>query len=108
MVHVIAVKDVCFSNDGRRFLSCGYDRQMKLWDTETGQCIKRFSNGKIPYVIKFHPDEDKQNIFLAGMSDKKIIQVSRSLVTSFINITNPPCFSTISIRERLYKNTTSI
>ncbi|KAH9912245.1 pre-mRNA splicing factor [Epithele typhae] len=72
--HMKAVKDVTFSNDGRRFLSCGYDRQMKLWDTETGQCIKRFSNGKIPYVVRFHPDEDKQNIFLAGMSDKKIIQ----------------------------------
>ncbi|KIJ38951.1 hypothetical protein M422DRAFT_231020 [Sphaerobolus stellatus SS14] len=72
--HGKAVKDVTFSNDGKRFLSCGYDRQMKLWDTETGQCIKRFSNGKIPYVIKFHPDDDKQNIFLAGMSDKKIIQ----------------------------------
>jgi len=73
--HVKAVKDVSFSNDGRQFLSCGYDRQMKLWDTETGQCLKRFSNGKIPYVIRFHPDEDKQHIFLAGMSDKKIIQV---------------------------------
>ncbi|GBE78419.1 Pre-mRNA-processing factor 17 [Sparassis crispa] len=72
--HMKAVKDVTFSNDGRRFLSCGYDRQMKLWDTETGACIKRFSNGKIPYVVRFHPDEDKQNIFLAGMSDKKIIQ----------------------------------
>lgn len=47
---------------------------MKLWDTETGQCLKRFSNGKIPYVVRFHPDQ--QNIFLAGMSDKKIIQVS--------------------------------
>jgi pre-mRNA-processing factor 17 len=68
---------VTFSNDGRRFLSCGYDRAMKLWDTETGQCIKRFSNGKIPYVVRFHPDEDKQHIFLAGMSDKKIIQVRR-------------------------------
>ena len=76
--HMKAVKDVTFSNDGRRFLSCGYDRQMKLWDTETGQCIKRFSNGKIPYVVRFHPDEDKQHIFLAGMSDKKIIQVSPS------------------------------
>ncbi|TFK41277.1 pre-mRNA splicing factor [Crucibulum laeve] len=72
--HVKAVKDVTFSNDGRQFLSCGYDRQMKLWDTETGQCVKRFSNGKIPYVIRFHPDQDKQHIFLAGMSDKKIIQ----------------------------------
>lgn len=34
--HHQAVKDVSFSNDGRKFLSCGYDRQMKLWDTETG------------------------------------------------------------------------
>ncbi|KII93704.1 hypothetical protein PLICRDRAFT_131754 [Plicaturopsis crispa FD-325 SS-3] len=72
--HTKAVKDVTFSNDGKKFLSCGYDRQMKLWDTETGQCLKRFSNGKIPYVVRFHPDEDKQHIFLAGMSDKKIIQ----------------------------------
>lgn len=72
--HTKAVKDVSFSNDGRRFLSCSYDRQMKLWDTETGQCIQRFSNGKIPYVIRFNPDEDKQHVFLAGMSDKKIIQ----------------------------------
>ncbi|KDQ54874.1 hypothetical protein JAAARDRAFT_181584 [Jaapia argillacea MUCL 33604] len=72
--HVKAVKDVTFSNDGRKFLSCSYDRQMKLWDTETGQCLQRFSNGKIPYCIRFHPDEDKQHIFLAGMSDKKIIQ----------------------------------
>jgi len=75
MGHSKAVKDVTFTNDGRKFLSCGYDRQMKLWDTETGQCLKAFSNGKIPYVVRFHPDEDKQHIFLAGMSDKKIIQV---------------------------------
>lgn len=72
--HMKAVKDLTFSNDGRKFLSCGYDRQIKLWDTETGQCLQRFSNGKIPYVVRFHPDEDKQHIFLAGMSDKKIIQ----------------------------------
>ncbi|KIY47062.1 pre-mRNA splicing factor [Fistulina hepatica ATCC 64428] len=72
--HVKAVKDLCFTNDGRHFLSCGYDRQIKLWDTETGQCLKRFSNGKIPYVVKFQPDADKQHLFLAGMSDKKIIQ----------------------------------
>ncbi|KDN37917.1 WD40 repeat-like protein [Tilletiaria anomala UBC 951] len=74
MGHNNAVRDITFSNDGRRFLSAGYDRQVKLWDTETGACLKAFSNGKIPYCIKFHPDEDKQHIFLAGMSDKKIVQ----------------------------------
>jgi pre-mRNA-processing factor 17 len=36
--------------------------------------LKTFSTGKVPYVVKFHPDEDKQNVVLAGMSDKKIVQ----------------------------------
>ncbi|CAG8488801.1 8440_t:CDS:2 [Paraglomus brasilianum] len=72
--HNKAVRDVCFSNDGRRFLSASYDKYIKLWDTETGQCIKAFTTGKLPYVVKFNPDEDKQPIFLAGCSDKKIVQ----------------------------------
>ncbi|EJT97940.1 pre-mRNA splicing factor [Dacryopinax primogenitus] len=74
MGHHKAIKDLTFSNDGRRFLSASHDRLIKLWDTETGQCLKAFSNGKTPHVVKFHPDEDKQHIFLAGMHDKKIVQ----------------------------------
>ncbi|KAH8927220.1 WD40 repeat-like protein, partial [Atractiella rhizophila] len=74
MGHSRAVKDVCFTNDGRKFMSASYDRQLKLWDTETGQCIQAFSNGKVPHCVKFNPDPDKQNIFLAGMADKKIVQ----------------------------------
>ncbi|SNX87663.1 probable CDC40 - Pre-mRNA splicing factor important for catalytic step II [Melanopsichium pennsylvanicum] len=74
MGHSKAVRDVAFSNDGRRFLSSGYDRQVKLWDTETGQCLDSFSNGKTAYCLTFHPDQDKQHIFLAGMSDKKVHQ----------------------------------
>ncbi|GAA5930385.1 Cdc40p [Sporobolomyces koalae] len=72
MGHSKAVHDVQFDNAGAQFLSSSFDRQMKLWDTETGQCKQAFSNGKIPYCIKFHPEQ--QNVFLAGMSDKKIIQ----------------------------------
>ncbi|GAA5895842.1 WD40 repeat domain-containing protein [Sporobolomyces salmoneus] len=72
MGHSKAVHDVQFDNTGAQFLSSSFDRQMKLWDTETGQCKQAFSNGKIPYCIKFHPEQ--QNIFLAGMSDKKVIQ----------------------------------
>lgn len=105
MGHTKAVKDVCFSNDGRRFLSCGYDRQMKLWDTETGQCIKRFSNGKTPYVIKFHPDEDKQNIFMAGMSDKKIIQVRTQTWLMVLSLTL--ALSMTLIPEKSLKSTIS-
>lgn len=74
------VRDICFSNDGKRFLSAGFDKYIKLWDTETGQCISRFTNKKIPYCVKFNPDDDKQNIFVAGCSDKKIIQVRSHFV----------------------------
>jgi pre-mRNA-processing factor 17 len=77
MGHSQAVKDVAFNRSGERFLSASFDRQIKMWDTETGKCTFAFSNGKIPNVVKFHPDADKQNIFMAGMQDKKIIQVSR-------------------------------
>ncbi|XP_061337535.1 uncharacterized protein LOC133284522 [Gastrolobium bilobum] len=74
MGHSKAVRDICFSNDGTKFLSAGYDKNIKYWDTETGQVISTFATGKIPYVVKLNPDEDKQNVLLAGMSDKKIVQ----------------------------------
>ncbi|KAK7907791.1 hypothetical protein WMY93_016403 [Mugilogobius chulae] len=72
--HSKAVRDICFNNAGTQFLSAGYDRYLKLWDSETGKCISRFTNRKVPYCVKFNPDEDKQNLFVAGMSDKKIVQ----------------------------------
>lgn len=35
--HSKGVKDINFTNDGRKFVSVGYDRNIRLWDTETGQ-----------------------------------------------------------------------
>ncbi|XP_033120463.1 pre-mRNA-processing factor 17-like [Anneissia japonica] len=72
--HKQAVRDASFNNSGDKFISAGYDRYMKIWDTETGECISRFTNNKVPYCVKFNPDEDKQHIFVAGMADKKIVQ----------------------------------
>jgi pre-mRNA-processing factor 17 len=71
--HREAVRDICFNNPGTKFLSCAYDRYCKLWDTETGECISRFTSRKVAYCIKFHPEEDKQDFFVAGTSDKKIV-----------------------------------
>ncbi|MCJ1312616.1 hypothetical protein MMC25_006291 [Agyrium rufum] len=62
------------SNSGRQILTASYDRQMKLWDTETGQCVSRFTTGKIPHCVAFNPSVENGHEFLAGMSDKKIVQ----------------------------------
>ncbi|XP_019166321.1 PREDICTED: pre-mRNA-processing factor 17-like isoform X1 [Ipomoea nil] len=74
MGHSKAVRDIWFCNDGTKFLTASYDKNIKYWDTETGKVISTFSTGKIPYVVRLNPDEDKQNVLLAGMSDKKIVQ----------------------------------
>lgn len=74
--HRQAVRDIDFNINGTKFLSAGYDRYIKLWDTETGEVVSRFSAKKIPFCIKFHPDFNKQHLFVAGTSNKKIICVS--------------------------------
>ena len=63
---------ILIKNLGENFISASYDRFIKYWDTETGKCISKFTNRKIPYVVKFNPDQDKQHIFLAGCNDKKV------------------------------------
>ena len=74
MGHAAAVRDIAFTNDGRRFVTCSYDRFCKLWDTETGECISAFTNKKIPFCVKVNPDPSQQHVFLAGCSNKHIVQ----------------------------------
>lgn len=71
--HRQAVRDIDFNARGTQFVSAGYDRYLKLWDTETGAVVKRFTSRKIPYCVKFHPDYNKQHLFVCGTSDKKIL-----------------------------------
>eukprot|EP00049_Salpingoeca_infusionum_P011764 m.206228 g.206228 ORF g.206228 m.206228 type:complete len:563 (+) comp15020_c0_seq2:3914-5602(+) len=71
--HTQGVRDISFNYDGTKFVSAGYDRVVRLWDTETGKCLSHFTNHKTPYCVKFHPNEDKSHLFCCGTSDKKII-----------------------------------
>ena len=75
--HVKAITDAEFSPDGGRMLSAALDRYMKVWDVETGKCLSRFKTGAIPHVIRFNPSAPHE--FLAGMSDKKIVQFDTRL-----------------------------
>ena len=66
------MNDIDFNPSGTQFMSASYDRYMKLWDTETGKCLNKFTTGKTPHVVRINPSTPHE--FLAGMSDKKILQ----------------------------------
>ena len=72
--HSEAVNDISWSNDGRSFLSCGFDSRIQYWDTETGKVIKTFNVQKHPYCVRLNPDEDRQHLFLTGSMNSKIDQ----------------------------------
>eukprot|EP01128_Nolandella_sp_AFSM9_P010776 TRINITY_DN74_c0_g1_i2.p1 TRINITY_DN74_c0_g1~~TRINITY_DN74_c0_g1_i2.p1 ORF type:complete len:542 (+),score=120.92 TRINITY_DN74_c0_g1_i2:663-2288(+) len=84
-VHEMAVRDIDFSADGSRIISCSYDKFARVTDTETGQVICSFKpseanaayphkgpGGLYPSVVRFNPLN--HNEFLAGLSDKRILQ----------------------------------
>ena len=70
--HSKGVRDVQFNADGTKFLSCGYDKQIQLWDTETGDIIQTLGNNQMHYTAKFYPLNE--NEFLTASRDKKIHQ----------------------------------
>jgi len=73
MGHKQAIRDVNFNNEGDKFLSASYDRFIKMWDTETGDVVGRFSNKKMAFCAKFNPSDDKQHLIVAGTSSNKIV-----------------------------------
>jgi hypothetical protein len=64
----------------------------------------KFTTKKIPYCVVFNPEADKQNLFVAGMADKKMICVS-IFNDSFIVLLLLFIFiSGIQDQVKLYKN----
>eukprot|EP00955_Chlamydomonas_euryale_P106899 365734-Chlamydomonas_euryale.AAC.7 len=80
--HSKGVRDAVFSNDGSRFVSTGYDKNIHVWDTETGKVIPSLDTAgvvdrglyRVYYCVTLHPDDAKQNVLMAGCGDKKIYQ----------------------------------
>ena len=66
------VYSVCFSPDGRRLASGSWDNTMRLWDVETGACVKTLEgHGQFVLSVCFSPD-GKQ---LASGSDDKTVRL---------------------------------
>lgn len=53
--HTKAVRDIQFSNDGRHFLSCGFDGFVRYWDTEYGKVTSYCKLKSLPFCVRFHP-----------------------------------------------------
>lgn len=71
--HSEAVRDANFSRDGKSFASTGFDRFVRVWDTESGACLETLTaNRKMCYCVDFYPRDS--NVLLAGASDNKIYQ----------------------------------
>lgn len=70
--HSLGVRDLCFTNDGSRFMSASYDGYVKLWDTETGVCTGRFNSGKRPNMVRIYPENESE--FLVSQDSNDIIQ----------------------------------
>ena len=70
--HTQAIKDICFTNDGKHFLSASYDKSVLYWDTEYGKVVQNFKIKHFPFCVKINPDQSRQNLFLLGSSNKKI------------------------------------
>jgi len=81
MGHDQAVRDINFTDDGRRFYSVSFDKNIQYWDTETGQIISTFTNKKTNYAVIVHPDPSQQNVIVTACSNKKAVQWDANTAT---------------------------
>jgi WD40 repeat protein len=54
--HSKRINCIIVSPDGARFVSSGYDNQVKLWDAATGKELRQWDMGFLVYHLAFSPD----------------------------------------------------
>ncbi|KAG0684429.1 hypothetical protein C6P42_002800 [Pichia californica] len=67
--HTRAVKHCSFNNDGHQFVSCSYDRTVKIWDTEIGEVSYKKRLNSNPNMATFVPNKPDE-IMVALQSAK--------------------------------------
>ena len=77
--HEGAIKDLAISpkDGGKRMMSCGFDKQILVWDVETGQATCSFTQrGAVPTCAKWYPGKDdwEGNRVLSGWSNNRVVE----------------------------------
>ena len=70
--HSLGVRQARFSADGSMFASVSFDKSVKVWNTETGQCLHSLLPGGVPQCVAWHPTE--KNFFIVGSGDRRMYQ----------------------------------
>ncbi|ODV62257.1 Cdc40p [Ascoidea rubescens DSM 1968] len=85
--HTKSIKSLSFNGDnnvysiddnfssgerGTKFLSCGFDKIVNVWDTEYGKTLKTFKVDSIPNCGRFIPSSVSSNELLIGLNNNNI------------------------------------
>eukprot|EP00127_Corallochytrium_limacisporum_P000713 Clim_evm9s24 gene=Clim_evmTU9s24 len=68
--HGSNIRALDFDSRGETFLSCGWNRMVVLWDTETGAHKATFDIKGPAMCVRHHPDPLQESMFLVGTTRK--------------------------------------
>lgn len=84
--HTNAVNDVKYSSNGKQLLSCSSDGTIKLWDAQTGQCLKTFTgHTDLVSQVDFSPD-NKSIISCSRDGTMKVWSLSSGEIIKSFNV----------------------
>ena len=68
--HKYGVSSVAYSPDGTKIVSGSTDNTIKIWDTNTGECLQTLmGHSKSVYAVAYSPDGRK---IISGSYDKTV------------------------------------